>query len=225
MIRSSDVDRFLERFVAFGAQPSTRTYLPLFHPDATLFDSGMQRPITVPEIPEHIEGVLKLVPDFRMTPERWRVRDATVFVEAHNQATLRSDLLEWPSVYCVDLRGELVIRGRRYYDRRPLVSRVFPSVAEFAPVAFAMPAVEPLVLSGHVDDFVRVRAAAAIPGCELELLQWAGDEALVFLEWRVRGAPAGTPVEFGAAERFDLAAARVTSSDCYFDSLALTPIP
>ena len=48
--------RFLERFRAFGAQPDVARYLALFHPDATLFDSGMQRPITVPEIPEHIEG-------------------------------------------------------------------------------------------------------------------------------------------------------------------------
>jgi ketosteroid isomerase-like protein len=218
----TDVDRFLGRFCAFGAQPGVASYLALFHPDATLFDSGMERPITVPEIPEHIEAILKLVPDFRMAPERWRVRDATVFVEAHNQATLRGEPLEWRSVYCVDLRGDQVIRGRRYYDRRPLVSRVFSGVLAQPPVAFAMPAVEHLVMSGRVDDFVRVRASAAIPDCELELLQWAGDEALVFLEWRVRGAVGGIPIEFSAAERFDLAASRVASSHCYFDSLALS---
>ena len=57
-----DADRFLERFRAFGAQPDVARYLALFHPDATLFDSGMERPITVPEIPEHIEAILKLVP-------------------------------------------------------------------------------------------------------------------------------------------------------------------
>jgi hypothetical protein len=224
MSRSSDVDRFLERFVAFGAQPSVRSYLPLFHPDATLFDSGMARPITVAEIPEHIEAILKLVPDFRMTPERWRVRDATVFVEAHNQATLRGDALEWRSVYCVDLRGEQVIRGRRYYDRRPLVSRVFPGVPAQAPVGFEMPAPAEPVTSGRIDDFVRARAAAAIPDFELELLQWAGNDALVFLEWRVRGSAPGRPVEFGAAERFDLDAGRVASSHCYFDTMALAQV-
>ena len=51
-----DADGFLERFRAFGAQPDVARYLALFDPDATLFDSGMERPITVPEIPEHIEG-------------------------------------------------------------------------------------------------------------------------------------------------------------------------
>ena len=93
----------------------------------------MERPITVPEIPEHIEAILKLAPDFRMTPERWRLRGTTIFVEAHNQATLRGERIQWPSVYVIDLRGDRVIRGRRYYDRRPLVSRVLPGVAPEAP--------------------------------------------------------------------------------------------
>src|SRR4030095_5031061 len=83
-----DVDRFLERFSRFGAAPSVATYLGLFDPEATLFDSGMPRPIRVPEIPEHTEGILRLVPAFRMAPERWRVRGTTLFVEAKNQASL-----------------------------------------------------------------------------------------------------------------------------------------
>lgn len=219
----ADVDRFLARFRAFGSQPDVARYLALFHPDATLFDSGMERPITVAEIPEHIEAILKLAPDFRMTPERWRVRGATVFVEAHNQATLRDQLLQWRSVYCVDLRGDQVIRGRRYYDRRPLVSLVFPGVPSRPPFEFAMPAAAEFVATGNVDAFVRARSAAVIPGFELEVLSWAGDEALAFIEWRARGTMGGRSIEFGAAERFDLDAARVASSHCYFDSLALSP--
>ena len=83
-----DLDRFLERFVAFGAAPAVETYLPLFHPEATLFDAGMAQPIGVEEIPEHLEAILKVLPDLRMTPERWRERDGTVFVEARNEATV-----------------------------------------------------------------------------------------------------------------------------------------
>jgi hypothetical protein len=215
-----DVDGFLERFTAFGAQPSARSYLPLFDPDATLFDSGMERPITVPEIPEHIEAILKLVPDFRMTPERWRVRDATLFVEARNQATLRDQLLHWQSVYCVDLRGDRVIRGRRYYDRRPLVSRVFPGVPSEPPFAFAMPAARDLAATRDPEAFVLQRAGVvkSVAGLDLELLAWAGDEALLFLEWRARGDMGGKPVAFGIAERFDRGAGRA-----YFDSMALSP--
>ena len=185
----SPADRFLERFHRFGAEPSVATYLALFHPDATLFDSGMERPITVPEIPEHIESILKLAQGFRMTPERWRLRDATIFVEAHNQATLSGAHVEWPSVYAIDLRGDQVIRGRRYYDRRPLVSRVFPGVVPEAP---------------------------PVPHLDLELLGWAGDTSLRFLEWRARGSIGGKPIEFGIAERLD-----DDGSRSYFDTLAL----
>jgi ketosteroid isomerase-like protein len=230
-----DADRFLERFRAFGAQPDVARYLALFHPDATLFDSGMERPITVPEIPEHIEGILKLAPDFRMTPERWRLRGVTIFVEAHNQATLGGRRVEWPSVYVIDLRGDQVIRGRRYYDRRPLVSRVFPGVPSQPPFAFALPAPPGPIATRDPESFVRTRANSmnlaarlrlatrerahsAGDGFEFELSCWAGDAALLFLEWRATGAVGGKPVEFGVAERFDRGAGRA-----YFDSLALSP--
>lgn len=133
-----DVHRFLARFTRFGAEPGRETYLALFHPEATLFDSGMERPIGVPEIPEHIEGILRLVPDFRMVPERWRHRDGTVFVEARNRASLGGAGVHWRSVYVIDLRGDLVIRGRRYYDRRPLFARLaggLPDLPTFEPAA------------------------------------------------------------------------------------------
>jgi hypothetical protein len=129
------VDRFLTRFRHFGASPSITSYLDLFHPDATAFDSGRPRPLTVPEIPEHIEGILKLAPDFRMTPERWRFREPTIFVEAHNEATLAGASIEWASVYCIDLLGDQVIRGRRYYDRQPLFARLSPEIAARVSIA------------------------------------------------------------------------------------------
>jgi ketosteroid isomerase-like protein len=128
-----DLNGFLTRFFAFGAAPSVETYLPLFHPDATLFDSGMPRPLTVPEIPEHIAGTLELLADFRMTPERWRLGGRTCFVEARNEAVLGGAPAFWRSVYCVDLEGDRVIRGRRYYDRAPLFARIAPNVPRLPP--------------------------------------------------------------------------------------------
>ena len=124
----SDVDRFLERFRAFGAAPSVERYLPLFDPEATLFDSGMARAIRVGRDPRalqrrSVDGAG--FPDGR--PQRWRQAGSTVFVEAHNQATLAGVPLEWPAVYCVDLRADRVIRGRRYYDRQPLFARIDPN--------------------------------------------------------------------------------------------------
>jgi hypothetical protein len=61
-----DIERFLDRFATFGARPGAESYLELFHPDATLHDAGMEQPLTVAEIPAHIEGILARVPDFRI---------------------------------------------------------------------------------------------------------------------------------------------------------------
>lgn len=212
----SDVDRFLARFRRFGAEPSVESYLALFHPDATLFDSGMPRPLTVPEIPEHIEGILKLVPDFRMTPQRSVFRAPTIFVEAHNAATLAGAPIEWGSIYCIDLAGERVIRGRRYYDRRPLFARLSPEVA-------ARPAFEPgpppigapLPETPIAFDALRRR----LPDLEARLVASAGDATLRMREWEVQSAE--QPQRWLMTDRVDLEAGKVRSAAAYFDTLLL----
>lgn len=139
-----DVATFLERFFRFGAAPCVETYMPLFHPDATLFDDGMERPITVPEIPASITATLALAQGFVMVPERWRVRDRSVFVEARNEATVFGVAAEWRSVYRIDLDGDLVHRGRRYYDRAPLLAALDPSTPALPSLApDAPPAASP----------------------------------------------------------------------------------
>jgi len=226
--RNAEIERFLALFRRFGAAPCAQFYLAFFDPEATLFDSGMQRPITVPEIPEHIEGILKLVPDFEMTPERWRFREPTIFVEAHNQASFGPALAEWPSVYCIDLRGDRVIRGRRYYDRRPLFARLSPEIAARpgfsggAPLAIDAKVADAEALAKHCEAHAAERARSfGIDDLVMHLATWAGDASLAFLEWTATGERNGQPLRFGVADRYDLAGGRVTASRAYFDSLAL----
>ena len=200
-----DPDAFLTRFRAFGAAPSTATYLPLFDPDATLFDSGMPAPIRVPEIPEHIEAILRLVPDFRMTPERWRVGGDTVFVEASNAATLAGEPVRWDSVYCVDLRGSRVIRGRRYYDRWPLFARLNP----------ALPALPAGALGAGTPADVEKGLAELLPGAVREERARTDADGLAFVEWRVRAEVGGERFEVGGVDR------RADDERTYVDTLAL----
>jgi len=260
-----DVDGFLERFFAFGAAPSVETYLPLFDPAATLFDAGMPRPITVPEIPDSIRGVLALVPDLVMVPERWRERDGTLFVEAGNRATLAGEPVHWRSVYCVDLSGDRVVRGRRYYDRRPLFARLDPSLpslpdARVAPTGAATPIADPVpgaerfaraasdALSrrdgaalqrlfredgcwwsaGRAEPIPRATlpawqasTSALLPDAKRDALQWAGDDSLVFLEWKLSAQLGGEPFAIGGVDRFDLAAGLALHARSYFDTLDL----
>jgi limonene-1,2-epoxide hydrolase len=113
---------FLKRFERFGSEPSVETYLSLFHPEARLYDEGMERAIGVAEIPAHIAGVLALVRGFRMRVERWRARGARVFVEAHNSGEVAGTPVAWRAVYRIELEGSLVHDGRRYFDRAPLLA-------------------------------------------------------------------------------------------------------
>jgi hypothetical protein len=196
----------------------------------------MERPIGVPEIPEHIEGILKLVPDFRMTPERWRTRDATVFVEARNAGTLGRTAARWRSVYGMDLRGDRVVRGRRYYDRRPLFALLGASLPALPGLDAAEDAAdEPLAAlpaAGEAQAFVEAAVASrakrrpwpalarALPGGSASLLQWAGDADLVFAEWQLDGSLGGAPFRMGVVERFDRSGGGA-GARAYFDTLAL----
>jgi hypothetical protein len=259
-----DVERFLDRFAAFGARPGAASYLELFHPDATLYDAGMEQPLSVPEIPAHIEGILGLAPDFRMTPERWREREGTVFVEARNQATLAGHEARWRSVYCVDLEGDLVMRGRRYYDRRALFAMLdpnLPALRAYEPVVTQLPAgPDPFGGPGEIvravgeawrqeeptallrlfredgtlvgPDLPRPISRGALGpyhcavrsvlrGLRMELLQWAGDDSLAFVEWRLQAETARARVTIGIVGRFDLAGGLILSGRTYFDTLEL----
>jgi ketosteroid isomerase-like protein len=122
-----DRAQFLKRFERFGSQPSVETYLALFHPEAVLFDDGMERPIGVAEIPAHIADVLALVKGFRMQPERWRARGDGVMVEAHNRGEVAGRPVSWRAVYRIELEGSLVRNGRRYFDRAPLLAALDPN--------------------------------------------------------------------------------------------------
>ena len=129
------VAAFLERFFRFGAEPGVETYMPLFHPDVTLFDDGMERPVGYDEIPASIAATLALAQGFRMVPERWRHRDGVVFVEARNEATILDTPCRWQSVYRVRLDGDRVIDGRRYYDRAPLLATLDPATPRLPSLA------------------------------------------------------------------------------------------
>ena len=117
----------------------------------------MQRPLKVVEMAPHMGGILTLMPDLHITVNRWRAQSDTVFVDAQNSATIAGRKVLWDAVYCVTLRRDRVIRGRRYYDRAPLLARVHPALP-------SLPLYEPVI-----DQTLEQAGAAgtAAPGLSL----------------------------------------------------------
>ncbi len=260
---------FLKRFERFGAEPSVESYLALFHPEARLFDDGMERPIGVAEIPEHISGVLALVQGFRMRPERWRARGSRVFVEAYNAGAVAGKPVSWRAVYRIELDGSLVRDGRRYFDRAALraaldpntptvAKRLAPRPEDAAPQsgavaesgaspealvntfasawwegrpeaiaasfredgALAAPGLARPLGGSEIAAFYR-RFFELLGGARLTPRSWAGDDALLFIEWGGRVPTRAGEYAFGAVERFDLLGGRVLAARSYFEAGAL----
>lgn len=87
------------------------SWVALFHADATLRDSGAERPIGVPEIPAHIAGIVRLARVFCSVPLRGRFREPTIFGETHTRATLADRGVDRPRVYAIDLTVDQVVRS------------------------------------------------------------------------------------------------------------------
>lgn len=268
-LQSLDADSirsWMEKYTKWGAQPSAAGYVDLFAPAGTLYDSESGRPLPREELGAHMERVLERVPDLRLEPLRWRANGSTVFVEARNSGTIGGTFIEWPSVYGLTLDEDGVARGRRYYDRVPLLSHVvsdLPAAPSYEPrsdPALEGPEDGPATdLAGFVEQYQalwkspvprrfaefyasdgrminpgmeRSLRRAEIPGyyefvlalapdLSMELLAWAGDEDLVFMEWQGTGTVAGRSLELPVVDRFDRLDGRVTHGQAYFDSSIL----
>ncbi len=177
-----DIDGFYRRFTAWGANATIDGYVDLFDPDATLFDSGMPEPVPASGIRALITRTLALLEDFRFEPVRhgWGPADGTadtLYLEARNSAVVFGEPMTWPAVYCVTVRGDRVLRGRRYYDQAAILP---PAMVA------ALPTEEP-----HPDAGPMSIAPVSVGR--------SGDGW--FREWSGTVAPQGTPVRFDAVER------------------------
>jgi hypothetical protein len=108
----------------------------------------MTTPLTYDQIGPTIHGVLTALPDFRFSFRCVAADDHEVIVEARNEATVAGRPLTWRAAYCVSLRGDLVVRGRRTYDQHPIfaaaAAAAVPSTAAGAPAAAAALPAHPL---------------------------------------------------------------------------------
>ncbi len=124
-----DAEAFLRRFLAWGRAASVAGYIELFDDEATLWDAPMETGLTKAGIGPAIAATLAVAPDFRFAAERIAVGGRQTFVEARNEATVGGQRLSWVAVYCVQRRGDRVLRGRRSYDQCELQGRLVDGFA------------------------------------------------------------------------------------------------
>jgi ketosteroid isomerase-like protein len=115
-------ERFLQKYTAFGANPTVESYVALFDPAATLLHPGMAAPIGADRVGDFIARSLQRLRDFHFYPINWAANEDTIFVEARNTAMLDDGPIEYPATYCITLRDDRVLRGRAYYDRTELLA-------------------------------------------------------------------------------------------------------
>ncbi|MGC7097317.1 nuclear transport factor 2 family protein [Amycolatopsis lurida] len=129
----ANVRTFLAAYTAWGEGPrDVDAYLDLFVSDgsARLWDSGLQRPIDTPEgIRAQIEGVNRLVPDYRFVPEEATASpDGKVaFVEARNTGTVNGKAVSFRTTHRLvfgDREPARVQDGRRSWDQVELFEPV-----------------------------------------------------------------------------------------------------
>lgn len=126
---------FLDKYRAFGQKPSRESHARLFALDATIFHPGMAKPMAAGQYVDFIVEGLKRLPEFHLVPIHWAVSGDALFVEARNTAVVKGRQVEWPAIYVVTLRGEMVIRGRPYYDRTEAIAHLEPELAAAVPNA------------------------------------------------------------------------------------------
>jgi ketosteroid isomerase-like protein len=67
-----------------------------------------------------------------------------------------------------------------------------------------------------------MRFAGLLGGAVPQVRAWAGDDALVLIEWQVDvPTPSGAAYALGMVDRFDLAAGRALAARTYFDASSL----
>ena len=77
---NANAAEFVARFEDAWKARLTR-FVELFAEDGTLFQAGMERPISRVDIPAHQERTVALVQNMALTVHRWAARDDYVFIE------------------------------------------------------------------------------------------------------------------------------------------------
>jgi hypothetical protein len=112
-------DGSLAPFQEAWREPRTK-FVQLFHAKGTLFQAGMEHPITRDAIPRHQEIALALMPDLAIEVSRWAAGGDDVFIEWDASGTFQGHRQRWSGASRFTLRDGLIVEEIAYFDTAPL---------------------------------------------------------------------------------------------------------
>jgi ketosteroid isomerase-like protein len=229
---------FVTKQTEFGAMRSdtpeardarVRLYGSIFAVDGTLAESGSAPPVVGrTNIANSLRTLLDAFPTFRFTPVKVVVNGDAVFYEAANEMTIRGQLVRYPAVYRVVLRGGEVAQGRRYHDRtewfRPIetgaLRELFAGVADDCPrpgPSFTGPGLKAPVTDPVCHAAYLGRLSDAMTDVRLRPDQSAAGAHTKFQEYRGTVRAKGRTIDYGMIVATEPGRVRY-----YFDTLPLS---
>jgi uncharacterized protein (TIGR02246 family) len=133
----SQAESFVNRFMEIWANPEPERYPELWTEDGVLLHPGMEEPLPVDQIADYVRALQQLVPNMRLTVDRWAARGDDVLIEWTVNATLQGEETSWKGVDRFTLRGDRAVECVAYFDTLPLRAKLDPSMERDSPVEHA----------------------------------------------------------------------------------------
>jgi predicted pyridoxine 5'-phosphate oxidase superfamily flavin-nucleotide-binding protein len=112
----NDAGDFVARFAEAWRDPDPAVFRGFWHEDGWLLHPTMEHPIAAESVPQHVEGLMRALPDVSLRVLRWASRDDHLFIEWELTGTLGDERLVVPGVDRFTLRGGRAVEGVAYFD-------------------------------------------------------------------------------------------------------------
>lgn len=100
------------------------------HEDTRNLIPPMTEPGDREAVVAHFQGVMRMLPDFRMRIVRWAPVGDTVMIEWEGQAAVAGKPLTWRGVDRISLRDGKTYEGQVYWDTRRVAELVAEAVQQ-----------------------------------------------------------------------------------------------
>lgn len=126
----ASAEAWVAKFAENWAHPDPEGLRPLMHENTRNLIPPMTEPGDREAVVAHFQGVMRMLPDFRMRIVRWAPVGDTVMIEWEGQAAVAGKPLTWRGVDRISLRDGKTYEGQVYWDTRRVAELVAEAVQQ-----------------------------------------------------------------------------------------------